>query len=100
MPLHHLFLILLAKSLRILVRAGEEWCGAGTLVVALGVRQRYLFLLYNVRFLRQQLLFAFQAPAIASQRTVLSNYAMTGYDQGHRIGSTGTSNGTSRLRLA
>jgi predicted enzyme related to lactoylglutathione lyase len=33
--------ILLAKSLRIFVRAGEEWCGAGTLAVALAVRQQY-----------------------------------------------------------
>ncbi len=33
--------ILLAKSLHIIVRAGVVWCGVGTLVVALGVRQRY-----------------------------------------------------------
>jgi hypothetical protein len=34
--------ILLAKSLRIFVRAGEEWCGGRTLAVALWIRQQYL----------------------------------------------------------
>jgi hypothetical protein len=33
---------LLANSPRIIVRAGEEWCGVGTLAVALMALQRYL----------------------------------------------------------
>ncbi len=32
---------LLANSLHIFVRAGEEWGGAGTLAVALWIRQQY-----------------------------------------------------------
>lgn len=39
----------LVKSLRIIARAGEEWGGVETLVVALGARQQYLRGFYNGR---------------------------------------------------
>src|SRR5712692_1230315 len=54
--------------------------------------QRTQLGLLTDRFLCQQTLFPFRAPAVTTRATIFSHHAMTGNHQWYRISSTGTSN--------